>query len=178
MSGKPTNPATDYKETSAENTGDRLLASGQFQRVAAWTSLSVGAIGISMAVWFLVKRQDLVSKNVPFFDILMLVTSAYAIFFGVRELVFYKKRALTLTASRVYGHDGRRPFDIPLLEVRSVSEETTRSFFLGAQTELVILHSSGRAVRMAQLKNRENLHLAIRQARDRAREAAARSLKA
>lgn len=153
---------------------ERVLTTGEYHRMAAWVSLPIGVIGMVMALWFMISGTDTISQTMPFLDILMLVTSAYAIFFAIRELFLFRRRFLTLTVKRVFGHDGKQPFDMLLLDIRSVTEETTRSLFLGSQTELVIQGRNGNTVRLSQLKNRESLQLTIRQARDQARETVVR----
>lgn len=176
MSGPDRKNATTDPGIGGLHPGERVLTTGEYHRMAAWVSLPIGIIGLVMALWFIISGTDTISQTMPFLDILMLVTSAYAIFFAIRELFLFRRRCLTLTAERVFGHDGRQPFDVPLLDIRSVTEETTRSLFVGSQTELVIQDRSGKTVRISQLKNRESLQITIRKARDQARETIARPL--
>jgi len=151
--------------------GEKIIAIGQYHRLAPWIGLPLGLIAAGSSAFFLLTRRDTVSQTMPFLDVLILVTGTYAVYYCIRELLLFRYRSVTLTASRLYGHDGRQPFDFPLNDIRSVTEETTKSMFTGTQTQLVIKAKGERLVKLEQLKELNILKTVIREAREKARQA-------
>ena len=170
MTGNVKKPATIPSEPTFDPQGERIIAIGQYYRTAPWIGLPLGLIGIGMSIWFLSTRRDTISQSMPFLDLIILASSVYAIYYSVRELLLFRYRSVTLTASRLYGHDGRQAFDFPLNDIRSVSEEITKSIFAGTQVRLVVKAKGERLVRLEQLKEMPVLQQAIREAREKARQ--------
>jgi hypothetical protein len=160
---------TILTEIRNDPNGERILAIGQYNRIGPWVGLPMGLIGLFSSIYFLRTKSDSISQTMPFLDIIILVSSIYAIYYSIRELMLFRHRAVTLTENRLYGHDGRQAFDLPLNEIRSVSEETTKSFFAGTQTFIVIKATKERLFRLEQLKDLKLLQQAIREAREKAR---------
>ena len=90
MSGPDRKQAATDPNAEKLHPGERVLTIGEYHRMAAWVSLPIGIIGIIMALWFMIKGTDTITQTMPFLDILMLVTSAYAIYFALRELYFFQ----------------------------------------------------------------------------------------
>jgi hypothetical protein len=152
--------------------GDRILAIGQYNRLGLIIGLPLSLIGIVASIFFLITRGDTISQSMPFIDIIILATSSFAFYYCARELLLMRKRILILTTTRLYGHDGHNPFDFELNDIRSVSEEMTKSQIAGEQTHIIVKATGNRSVKLSQLKDIKLLQQAIREAREAAREAA------
>jgi len=172
MSQSRPKPTTIPQEPIKDERGDRILAVGQYNRLGPIIGLPMSIVGMSMSVFFLMTRRDTLSQTMPLLDIIILVTSIYTFYYCARELLLFRHRRLVLTTTRLYGHDGRQPFDFPLNDIRSVTEETKKSQLTGVQTSIVIKATRERSVRLEQLKDLTTLQQVIRRAREQAREQA------
>lgn len=170
MSPSRSQPKTIPSEPIHDERGDRILAVGLYNRVGPLVGLPLALAGIAMSLFFIITRKDSISQTLPLIDLLILATSLYALYYCLRELLLLRKRALTLTTTRLYGHDGRSVFDYPLNDIRSVTEETKKSQMSGVQTFIVVKATQGRSVRLEQLKDLAILQRAIREAREQARQ--------
>lgn len=159
----PPEPVFDSK-------GERIMAIGQYHRKTPWVGLFLGLIVMGSSIYFLITKRDVISQSLPWMDIVLLIGSIYTIYYSIRELMLFRFRSVTLTASRLYGHDGRAAFDMPLNDIRSVTEETTKSFFAGTQIFIVVKAKGDQSVKLEQLKEMKILEQAIQDAREKARQ--------
>lgn len=157
-------------ERNNDERGDRILAIGQYNLIGLIIGLPLSIVGIGASVYFLTTRSDTISQSFPMIDLMILATSIFALFYCSRELLLLRKRSLILTTTRLYGNDGRNDFDFDLNDIRSVTEESTKSMLAGEQTLLVVKATQNRSVRLNQLKDLKLLQQAIREAREKARE--------
>lgn len=170
MSTSVKKKGTIPSEPSFDQNGERIIAVGQYNRLTPWVGLPLGLIGIGGSTYFLITRSDSLSQTMPILDVIILASSAYAIYYSIRELLLFRYRSVTLTATRLYGHDGRKAFDFPINDIRSVTEETTKSFLAGSQTQVVIKAKGEQLVKLEQLKEMKVLQQAIRETREKARQ--------
>lgn len=170
MSQPRQKPTTIPREPITDERGDRILAVGQYNRLGPIIGLPLSIFGLISSIYFLTSRRDTISQTMPLLDIIIFITSAYTLYYCSRELLYFRHRFLKLTTTRLYGHDGRKPFDFPLNDIRSVTEETKKSQFTGSNTSIVVKATRERSVRLEQLKDLTVLQQAIRQARERARD--------
>lgn len=170
MSERKQKQNTIPAEPKFDQNGDRILAIGQYHRIAPWVGLPLGLIGLLSSIYFLITKSDNISQSMPILDVIILASSTYAIYYSIREILLFRYRTVTLTENRLFGHDGKNAFDFPLNDIRSVSEETVKSFFAGTQIFLVIKATPERMVRLEQLKDLKLLQQAIREAREKARQ--------
>lgn len=175
MSQSRTKAQTIPSEPSNDERGDRILAVGQYNRLGPIIGIPLSLIGIGTSAYFLISRRDTISQTLPLIDLMILATSIFAIFYCVRELLLFRHRAVTLTTARLFGHDGRKAFDYPLNDIRSVTEETTKSQLAGTQVSILVKATGERSVRLEQLKDLKVLQQAIREAREMARQRARES---
>ena len=130
--------------------GDKILISGKFNNRVFQVGILLAVLCLAMLIVFPLNSSGI---SFDFFDMLIVGTSVVTLVLCIREIILNTKRSIAVTPSRVFGHTGQKPFDLPYGNIASAEQKLRNNFLYGNIPYIYIRTKDNAEYQIEQIKN-------------------------